>query len=485
MSGTWARPGLVTATVRRNISPDAVVIVPGIMGSALESANGPLWGFRELRTYARIWSRRNPSLGELALTDDERDGRYGRVRATGLVEFPAWAPFLQGFEPYPDLVAAVRRVVAHPAAVREFAYDWRLPVAHNAGLLADAAAEHLKAWRNHCEYLAMLRELPDRRPARLVLVAHSMGGLLVRALPLVSGVALDIRATVTLGTPFDGAAKSAVILNRGEGGAVPLPRAQLRELAATLPGVHDLLPHYRCLDTGNDDPSRLTPAEVAELGGDRDLATAAFDFHRRTAAVPLVGHRAVTGTAQPTVQSLGLRAGTVIEHRHTFVLDPAGGFERNRHGVLVRIDDHGDGTVPRNSADLSGVGSMPLAQQHGALARTPEAIEIVCNVITGRDPDAPRLGDGEIGLSVPDVVAPGDEWPAVVTGVDGPNDASCVVADGDGRPVDHPPLHRRDGVWQATVVLPAPGIYRVTVEGGGGSAVTQLVLADAGADADG
>jgi hypothetical protein len=65
-----------------------------------------------------------------------------------------------------------------------------------------------------------------------------MGGLLTRTLPN----DLDIRATVTLATPFDGAAKAALILNTGRGTPLLLPRERLRAMAKTLPGLHDLLP---------------------------------------------------------------------------------------------------------------------------------------------------------------------------------------------------------------------------------------------------
>ncbi|MGH3569665.1 MAG: lipase/acyltransferase domain-containing protein [Pseudonocardia sp.] len=472
MSGMSSRPGPNARTVRPNVSQDAVLVIPGIMGSTLrDTASGmTLWGFDRLRSYARMWCRSQSSLATLMVTDDEREGRYGRIAATGLLKFPAYAPFLHGFEPYTTLLRRLRDVVADPAAIGEFAYDWRLPVEYNARLLASAARAHLDGWRAHPGHHEMLRQRPHLRPARMVLVAHSMGGLLVRGLPPDSD--LDIRAIVTLGTPFDGAAKAALMLNSGCDAPIPLPRRQLRDLAATLPGVHDLLPAYRCLDDGEHDPRRLTPTDVAAIGGDATLAAASFDLHRRTSTRPLAGHHAVIGTSQSTVQSLSLRDGILTGRLHTFALDPAGDVERDQHGILVRFDDFGDGTVPRNSATLGSPATLP--QQHGALAQTSEAIETVCNVITERATDAPRLGDSELGLDVPDVVTPGREWAAAVTGVEGPNDASCVVSDEQGRPIDHPPLHRRDGVWQATIVLPEPGIYRVILNGGGTSAITNL-----------
>ena len=456
-----------------NVSQDAVVVVPGIMGSALcDTTTGrPLWGLRP-DWYARAWASRE-TLRALMLTDDERAGRIGRVKAVGLLRFPAFSPVLAGFEPYTTLCDRIRAMVASPKAVLEFAYDWRLPIEHNARRLATAACEHLARWRACCEHEAARRTRPDDRPAQLVLVAHSMGGLLCRALALNSD---DVRATITLGTPFDGAAKAAVLLSSGRGAA--LPRRRLRRLAATLPGLHDLLPMYRCVDEG-DDVRRLTPADVAALGGDEELARAAQESHARLAQVRLVGHRAVIGTEQPTVSSLQLRDGVLRELQHSFLLHSDGEFVRDPDGILRRVDRGGDGTVPRNSANPVGAEPVAVPQQHGPLANADEAISFVCSVITEQDADlGPRLGEGDIGLDLPDVVTPGAEWAALVTGV-APHEATCTVTDlQTGLPIDHPPLHRRDGRVQATVSLAEPGLFRITVSGGGTTPVSQLVMAE-------
>ncbi|TCO54364.1 esterase/lipase family protein [Actinocrispum wychmicini] len=458
--------------MRAAVSQDAVVIVPGIMGSRLvETATGrELWGLRDPRWYVSAWSS-GAAMTALRLTEDERNGRVGRVTATGLLRFPAFAPVLAGFEPYTKLVDGVRGVVADSAAILEFGYDWRLPVADNAIRLAEAANRHLERWRANPRHAEARAVQPDGRSAQLVLVAHSMGGLLVRALSLIPGATANVRASVTLGTPFEGAAKAAVMLNDGRDAPITLPRRRLRDLARTLPGVHDLLPTYRCVDDG-DDVRRLEPSDVERLGGDYDLAVASRDRHTDA---PLPGHRALMGVEQPTVQSLTLKDGVVEPRYHTFRVNSDGTLVRDESGGLVRVAGSGDGTVPRNSAELET--ASPLAQQHGALARTAEAVDFVRAVITGRDPHAARLGDGDFGMDVPDVVQPDCAWTLTVTGVDSPRDAVCSVVDTATGAVDQPPLHRRSGAIQAAVTVPAPGLYRVSVAGGGGSPVTQLVLA--------
>jgi hypothetical protein len=459
--------------VRRPVSPDAVVVVPGIMGSTLCEGDDVLWGMHKLGWYRDLW--RSPGLpGRLALTPAERDGDYTRITPCGLLRRPAFAPFLAGLEPYGALVDAITAAVLDPAAVREFAYDWRLPVAHNAALLHAAAATHLQDWLAHPRYQDLLRDLPDTRPAQLLLVAHSMGGLLVRAL----APGLDIRATVTLGTPFDGAAQAALILNTGRGAPVPLPRTALRELARTLPGLHDLLPAYRCVDDLDHDPRRLTPGDVSALGGDHELAAAAFAMHDTTSTRELIGHHAVVGVAQPTTASISLRAGVLQAHRHTFRPTRHGTFHRDRDGTLVRYVEHGDGTVALNSAQPRHHRPTTVAQQHGPLASSPESIEAVGAILLERDPYAERLGTDQVGIDLPDLVTAGHEFAVLLTGIDGPADATVTVHDESGSVVDLPPIHRADGRWAAAVGPLAPGIHRVTATVATTSAVTQLVLVD-------
>jgi hypothetical protein len=261
---------------------------------------------------------------------------------TGSFGLPAFLSVLGGLEPYQRLADRLRQVVVDRAAVLEFAYDWRLPVRHNARFLAVATREHLRRWRAHPEHERARVTKPEGRQAELVLVAHSMGGLVARALPLVAGeevlvdgrlqevpdVTGEIRALVTLGTPFRGSPLSAVMLAGRR--RMPLPGGPLRRLAATLPGLHDLLPSYRCVDTG-DDVQWLTPADVAALGGDTSLAENAARLHADLDASDVLDAvtRSLVGTAQPTVQSLGLDP-ELIQYRHTFSVNNDGSLVRQR-----------------------------------------------------------------------------------------------------------------------------------------------------------
>lgn len=444
---------------------DAVVVIPGIMGSALydKVAAQWLWGLRP-SVLTRAWSR-SGGMDGLAVTEEELAGKSTRVQATGLLTLPAFSPVLAGFEPYTRLVRAVRKVVADRSAVLEFPYDWRLSVHHNAGLLAKAVDEHLSAWRQRL-----------RRPdARVVLVAHSMGGLLCQEMAAIPGALDLVRAVITLGTPFDGAAKAAVILAEGDG--APRPTRRLRRVARTMPGLYDLLPSYQCLDEG-DHVRVLTPSDVVGLGGVRQLAEAAADDRVKRIRADLPRHRALVGIEQPTLSSLTMENGTATGHRYTFTLE-GGDLARYPNGILKRPAGLGDGTVPRNSARPPSVPAFPIAQQHTTLAHSDQACDFVCDVLKHGEADTgERLtGDVAVGLDLPDVVRPGEVWTAMITGI-AAHHATCTVEGVETRvPVSTPQPRQEDGEVLVRVALPSPGLYRVRI-GGGSAPVTQMVLAE-------
>ncbi|AXG82789.1 hypothetical protein DVK44_21080 [Streptomyces paludis] len=456
-----------------------------------------VWGLSNPGWLVNAWTGAHGGLGGLHLTPDEREGRLGRIVARRLLTAPAWAPVLKGHEPYPDLVATATAAVADPDAVLPFAYDWRLPVATNARLLAAEARRHLTYWRGHEAHARARRHRVDEREGRLVFVAHSMGGLVTLA-ALTGGydndLEADTRGVMTLGAPFRGAVNAAVILNSGQGSPVPLPHRRLRELAVTLPGVHDLLPRFPCLDEGTDVRVPST-ADIVALGGDPYLAEQSRTLHEGLSGKRLPGHRAVVGINQSTLQSMTLDGGTVTGAEHSFRLHTDGTVLRDRTTLLPhRFPVGGDGTVHKESAAL-GREIVPVSLQHGALAQGSAAMDAVASFLKEDEHLGPtQAGGAGLGLLIPDVVTPGSRWEIRVTGVDSPKGITCEVqtvpaaptSDGP-RPVGPRPIRARlsgddhDGLT-ARVTLPASGLYRVTVDSGNGEPLTQLLLA---AESDG
>ncbi|MGW4519143.1 lipase/acyltransferase domain-containing protein [Streptomyces sp. NPDC004393] len=406
-------PYAQTPPVFDDRTPDACVVVPGIMGSVLQDAatGRPLWG-------VNVRMLTDPLLGRGLLDDLRADSREqaadaetakrgrgpNRIRATALLAKPWWLPVFEGLDPYTDLTETLRKVTLAPEAVAPFPYDWRLTVAYNGALLARAARAHLTRWREQAASRPEWRAAGGRRP-RLLFAAHSMGGLVVRAaLEQDPELAADTRAVITVGTPFLGSAKAVLALNVLNAGAKPswLLR-QVQAMAATLPGVHDLLPGYRCLDLGLD-VERLTPGDVARFGGDQDLAARSLGEHARHREEPFVlpGHRAIVGEAQATMQTLDEQQGhaglaVAVGRRHAFDVGDDRELVRDPGtGVPARRDTTGDGTVHIPSACVGTEAVTYVYGQHGTLMRHDEVLRQVRRIALER-PQGPHLGGTRTG----------------------------------------------------------------------------------------
>ncbi|MFE5673956.1 hypothetical protein ACFQ7B_11535 [Streptomyces erythrochromogenes] len=324
---------------------DGVVFVPGIGGSELtEIATGrKVWGF-DMRSLLNFFRR-------LDVTEAELAEPGSRLQATHLVHSASMIPGLLGIEDGAGLRRMLRNLVAHRAAYAEFPYDWRMSVAHNSGLLEEAARAHLERWIAHPANPA-----PER--SRLVFVAVNTGGLLVKGLGRGrEGLLGRTNAVVTLGTPFYGTVKSiglisdhSALLQRSAG------------FARTAPGVYDMLPRYRCIDRGAE-LERLTVEDIEAVGGDPRLAAAALAYQEALASVELPGHFRVVGIGQQTPVTMILPPDGSRSPRLTYGFS-VNGSEGPFDG---RVEPGGDGTVPFFSADPDRSGSFRVYQQHSAL----------------------------------------------------------------------------------------------------------------------
>ncbi|WP_153812902.1 hypothetical protein [Streptomyces sp. SUK 48] len=454
---------------------DAVVIVPGIMGSELREAGTgrKLWGVGKLLTYtARAHTDR---LRQLAVTEDEREGRTGRVEVTGLLESFEPLPGLGSAHPYTAMVAEMRRSVVDPAALLPFPYDWRLSVEHNGALLAAAARRHLDAWRAHPGHRGYLEANPEAGPARLVVVAHSMGGLLTReALHLDPALRGDIRAVMTVGTPFNGSVKAVLMLNAGKGLPFPVPPAVLRQVAATMPGLYDLLPGYRAFEADGD--MRVPGVEdIVALGGRRELAKAAVDWRTSRAETTLPEHVTVVGMGQRTWTSYRLADGVALFDRCLFKRYHDGRLLPDAEGRPQRDPRTGDGTVYQYAAQLPGTERpVHFYHEHGALIRTRSVLDMASGLMHGlRHPEerGAMLGDeAEFELCAPEWAALGEPFAIEVDGVARGADLECRVRGVDGLDELLTPALRpvpgRPGVLAASCTPDRPGMYEVEVTGG-------------------
>lgn len=318
--------------------PDVIVLIPGILGSVLQRDNRDVWavsGGGIGRALATGWD----SIQKLALTADSpgRDLDDG-VTAPRLIADVHLMPGLWKIDGYSRL----RHTLTHSYDdVRpginffEFPYDWRRDNRFAAHRLKRATTEWLKA----------RRATPGNESAKLILLCHSMGGLVARYFLEVLEGWRDTSALITFGTPFRGSLKALDFIANGcQKKLGPVPLVDLSNLLRSFTSVYQLLPIYPCYDDGSG--CLLRPNEIRTIGFlDEEKARAAAAFHREIRdavdehlkrddyrANPYLIHP-VVGTRQPTLQS---------GRRHNGVNE----FSNEYNGR----DMDGDGTVPLVSA---------------------------------------------------------------------------------------------------------------------------------------
>jgi hypothetical protein len=191
-----------------------------------------------------------------------------------------------------------------------------------------------------------------------------MGGLVARYFLEVLGGWRDTRRLVTFGTPYRGSLNAVSFVADGFRKFFGL--VDLTDMMCSFTSVHQLLPIYRCIDTGSSEMARLTeePHVLPRLLPSQ--ITAARQFHkdiedavaRNRTDQEYRDHgyslRPVIGIEQPTGQSAVWRGGKLE------VLRSYGG-----------KDLGGDGTVPRPSASPQEAenddGAFFSSEKHGSL----------------------------------------------------------------------------------------------------------------------
>lgn len=392
-----------------------------------------------------LWTARIPNIASTLRSPDRLSVEESPdLVPTGLVRSTTVLPGLSILPGY-ERVAA--RLAALPGAVPDvcrpdrprvpganvlmFPYDFRRGVAHAAVRLRDEIDARLHGLSR------------SERAGRVIVVGHSMGGLVARHWLGPLGGAPDCRALITLGTPHRGAPKALDVLVNGARCA-GLNFRGTTEVIRGWQGVADLLPRYRMiLDTTTGRP--LYPHELAGLAPRRPgpppapvpglgLAASARDMHRDIET----GWARLGAEGQPprpeVVARIGFghatASGAVWDGRELKVDDvhpywlPAPGWE----------EDRGDHTVPAVSAlplELSGHSPQGLrvSQRHGPMGEAKFITDLVeayerygsTESVQGTErPDA-------LGLDLPDAHAVGTTLRVTVRLPDGARDR--VLAD--------------------------------------------------------
>lgn len=335
-------------------------VLPGIGGSVLER---PKRG----GGFETAWASGFGDVKDLLLHPGRLSlGEHEHLRPVGLVSskslLPGW-PVVHGYDRLASDLAGlpgVRLDRGHPerrvadANVVLFPYDFRRSVRE--------AAERLDS-----DVRARLRDRGGERADSVVVVAHSMGGLVARYwMGPLEGWRVS-RALVTLGTPHRGAPKALDVVANG----APVGPFRLPAPAAVLAGwasVGELMPAYQAVWDEQAQvaryPQELPLASVAALAG------AGYGVHREINEswdrVPRSGPevRPYFGYSHGTSRSAVFSGGRVKVVREV----PHGGLD-----LTGWESDLGDGTVPAFCAvpvelSKSDVRDWRVADKHGPLA---------------------------------------------------------------------------------------------------------------------
>ncbi|HEX2493261.1 MAG TPA: hypothetical protein VHK24_05750 [Steroidobacter sp.] len=323
------------AATRRNPRGRLVFILPGVMGSRLSRVHG---GAANL-----IWL--HPSTisagGLLGLAmPGSRAIRPVGVMLPGYLKLKLWLE-LSGF------------------SAMFYPFDWRLDI--------ETVAR------------GFMRTVEGCSASSVLVVAHSMGGLVARA-ALAHDRRRRLGTIIQLGSPNEGSfalvqALRAAYPTVRKIAALDVQRSAqelARRVFRTLPGLYQMLPATEA--DARIDLFNLEHWPADDLRPDRRLLGRAQRLHARLPAAD-DRCRVIVGTHQETIVSL----------------------TRERDGFEYEIRRAGDGTVPASRAHWRGAPTWYVAENHGALTQNEAVLSAVAEILKTGDTarlttSAPTLG---------------------------------------------------------------------------------------------
>lgn len=272
---------------------DLIIVIPGIMGSVLEDANGkslwdPGFGMAQKLLGKKKWVENM----KISVPDDPGDSSFlAGVRPTRLVESKTIVPGIHKIGGYTELHGELAKtfnlyegdqqdplakVDGRPPNYFRFSYDWRRDNRASAlqlKTLVEAALAPWQLYRNDAN-------------AKVIIVAHSMGGLVARW--YLEGDDADgephegwrnVRQLISFGTPYRGALNAVEFLVEGFRKLF----VDFSDALATYRAVYQLLPRYEAiLDTRTQPHEWHRIADLANVPNmDQVEAKCALtDFHQ-------------------------------------------------------------------------------------------------------------------------------------------------------------------------------------------------------------
>src|SRR5215213_5260932 len=406
------------------------------------------------------------SIQDLKLDDDPVDvDDVDGITAASVIRDVHFIPGIWKIDGYTKLVKHLEEQfdVKHGENLFEFPYDWRRDNRVASRQLATKARGWLQAWRQK-----------GHKDAKLIIIGHSMGGLVARHFIECREGWRDTRMLITLATPYHGALGALETLVNGK----KIKFFDLTEVSRSMTALHQLLPIYPCYDGGDQKLVRVTDAQIPHL--DAQKAKAAMDFHHeisdavtqnmKDAAYSAKRYdiRPIVGIEQPTAQS-ARKDGEKV----TLI--------RSREGK----DLGGDGTVPRPSAEPPEFerheNAIYAAERHASLQNDDDVLFQLNGILTqpSFNPRDYRDATGKVGqsLDLEDWIDPAEPLVVRAKPLGDPGGQLVAVAEdvATGEEVVKQRLREADDGWyEAELTLPE-GLYRVSSMGGTVEPVTDLV----------
>jgi pimeloyl-ACP methyl ester carboxylesterase len=331
-----------------------VIIVPGIMSSYLDDSNNfEIWP----NLTAMVFPGKDVYLEKLILNVDGSSSES--IRETSIIRGIEGNDFFEGL--FLNLKDPI-----------EFPYDWRLGI--------DSLSSKLK------EKIDKIKI--ERSVGKVNLVAHSMGGLLVKKY-LENFGGDSINKFIDIGTPHTGSPKAFKILNYGDDmgfkplGVSILNSEKVKEISQNMPAIYQLLPSQEYFSSSDNDyryyvfnaangEDRLTFEQTGnylkDLGRNGVLIDRADALHEEIDNLNPADYGVdaynIVGCGTPTVGQF-------------FIL------EEGEHPVYNIRMINGDGTVPLRSAEAMQSSKTYYARnaRHSLMPSTQGVKELVTGIL--------------------------------------------------------------------------------------------------------
>ncbi len=456
---------------------DLIIVLPGVMGSVLQKDGRDLWGASR-QAIAGFLFARSRALNDLKLQNDDPtiddigDGITPHRVVDDIVLLPDFVNILDGYTGIRKMIQSkfdgvIAGTIHESTAANyiEFPYDWRRSNLYNSRKLEELIDERLPLWREHS----------GAEDAKVIIIAHSMGGIISRHCLEVRNNWSKCKALFTLGSPHRGSLNTLKIVANGK----KILGIDLTEAARSFPPLYEMLPIYPAVFAGAEaqrideiDNFPNITREKAEKSLEflRSINDAAAqnqtdnDYLRNGyKMIPIVG------TYQQTHQTAEIDANGIV----TVSRKPPTGMEAG----LV----HGDGTVPFVSA-IPAVAAgdfrdIYVAEKHGALQNNNTVLDYLYQMIERMQIDISQwqnigldqsggLGKPAMGLDMPNFVGPNESFKiqANIHNFDATQPLTVrarLTNSEDNQRTSQELTKNSDNVWETSFDELPDGLYRV------------------------